>query len=51
MLGPILILILVLALIGALPLWPHNRSWGYYPTGGVGLTLLIVFVLVILGRI
>ena len=51
MLGTILIVILVLALIGALPTWPHSRSWGYYPTGGVGLVLLIVFVLLLLGHI
>jgi hypothetical protein len=51
MLGIILIVILVLALMGALPRWPHSRSWGYYPTGGVGLVLLIVVILLILGRI
>jgi Protein of unknown function (DUF3309) len=51
MLGTILIVLLILALFGALPRWPHSRSWGYYPTGGVGLVLLIVVVLVVLGRI
>jgi len=40
-----------LALIGALPAWPHSRSWGYAPTGGLGLVLLIVVILLILGRI
>jgi hypothetical protein len=51
MLGTILIVILVLALLGALPRWSHSRSWGYYPTGGVGLILLVVVVLLVLGRI
>jgi hypothetical protein len=51
MLGTILIVILVLALLGALPRWPHSRSWGYYPTGGVGLVLLIVVILLVLGQI
>jgi hypothetical protein len=51
MLGPILIVILVLMLLGALPSWPHSRNWGYYPTGGVGLILLVVVVLLVLGEI
>jgi hypothetical protein len=51
MLGTILIVILVLALLGALPRWPHSRSWGYYPTGGLGLILLIVVILLVLGRV
>jgi FtsH-binding integral membrane protein len=51
MLGTILIVILVLALFGALPRWSHSRSWGYYPTGGIGLLLVIVVVLLLLGRI
>lgn len=51
MLSTILIVVLVLALFGALPRWPHSRNWGYYPTGGVGLILLIVVVLLIIGRI
>ena len=51
MLGTILIVILVLALFGALPRWPHSRDWGYYPTGGLGLILLIVVILLLLGRI
>lgn len=51
MLGTILIVILLLALFGALPRWPHSRGWGYYPTGGLGLILLIVVLLVIIGRI
>ena len=51
MLGTILIVILVLALLGALPRWSHSRKWGYYPTGGVGLMLVVVFLLLMLGRI
>jgi Protein of unknown function (DUF3309) len=51
MLGPILIVILVLALLGAMPRWSHSRTWGYAPTGGVGVILLIVVVLLVLGRI
>ena len=47
----ILIVILVLLLIGALPTWPHSRSWGYYPSGGLGLLLLILIVLLLMGRI
>jgi hypothetical protein len=51
MLGTILIVILVLALFGALPRWSHSRDWGYAPTGGVGLILFIVVILLVLGRI
>lgn len=51
MLGTILIVILILALLGVLPRWPHSKDWGYYPTGGVGLILLIVVILMLLGRI
>ena len=50
-LGTILLIVLILMLIGALPSWPHSRSWGYGPTGGVGLVLVIVIVLLLLGRI
>jgi hypothetical protein len=50
-LGTILIIILLLMLVGALPTWPHSRSWGYVPTGGLGLVLIIVLVLLLLGRI
>jgi hypothetical protein len=49
--GTILIIILILVLIGALPTWPHSRSWGYYPSGGLGLILLILIILLLLGRI
>jgi hypothetical protein len=51
MLGTILAVILILALLGVLPRWPHSRGWGYYPTGGLGLILLIVIILLVLGRI
>jgi hypothetical protein len=51
MLGTILLVMLILMLIGALPAWPHSRSWGYYPSGGLGLLVTIVIILVLLGRI
>jgi hypothetical protein len=51
MLGTILIVLLILALVGALPRWSHSRQWGYVPTGGLGLVLLVVVVLVLIGRI
>jgi hypothetical protein len=51
MLATILVVFLVLALVGALPRWSHSREWGYLPTGGVGVALLIVVILVLLGRI
>ena len=51
MLGTVLLVILILLLLGAIPAWPHSRSWGYYPSGGVGLILVIVLILVLLGRI
>ncbi len=47
----VLIVILVLILVGVLPTWPHSKSWGYYPSGGVGLILLILIILLVLGRI
>jgi hypothetical protein len=50
-LGTILLIILVLFLIGALPRWKHSSSWGYYPSGGLGIVLIIVVVLVLAGRI
>jgi len=51
MLMAILIIVLVLALIGGLPTWPHSRSWGYGPSGGLGLILVILLVLWLLGRL
>jgi Protein of unknown function (DUF3309) len=50
-LGTILIIVLILFLVGALPTWSHSSSWGYFPSGGLGLVLAIVVVLVVLGRI
>ena len=51
MLRILLIVILVLLLVGSLPAWPYSTGWGYYPSGGLGLVLLIVIVLLLLGRI
>jgi hypothetical protein len=51
MLGTILIVCLILALVGALPRWSHSRDWGYFPTGGLGLVLVVIVVLVLLGRL
>jgi hypothetical protein len=50
-LGTILLIVLVLLLIGAIPSWPHSRSWGYGPSGGLGVVLIIVIVLLVMGRI
>jgi len=47
----LLVLLLLLLLVGAVPAWPYSRSWGYYPSGGIGLVLLIVLVLVLMGRL
>jgi hypothetical protein len=47
----ILVIILVVLLLGALPTWPYSGGWGYYPSGGLGLLLLIVVVLLVMGRI
>ncbi|MDE1182525.1 DUF3309 family protein [Paraburkholderia sp.] len=49
MLGTILLIVLILLLIGAFPSWPHSRSWGYGPSGGLGLVLIIVIVLLVMG--
>jgi len=49
--GTILIIILILLLLGALPTWPYSTGWGYYPSGGLGLVLLIVIVLALMGRV
>jgi len=50
-LGTILLIILILMLVGAFPSWPHSKSWGYGPSGGLGLVVIILIVLVLLGRI
>ena len=49
--GTILLIVLVLLLVGALPTWPHSRTWGSYPSGGLGLVLIIVLLLVLFGMI
>ena len=49
-LGTILLIIFIILLIGALPTWPYSSGWGYYPSGGLGLILLIIIVLVVTGR-
>jgi hypothetical protein len=51
MLGTILIVVLLLLLLGAWPSWPHSSAWGYYPSGTIGLVLVIVLVLALMGRI
>ena len=51
MISTILIIVLILLLIGALPRWPYSAGWGYWPSGGVGLVLLVVIVLLVMGRI
>lgn len=49
--GTILLIILVLALVGVLPTWPHSSSWGYGPSGGVGLIVVVLLILVVMGKI
>jgi hypothetical protein len=50
-LGTVLLIILILILLGALPTWPYSTGWGYYPSGGVGLVVLLLVVLLLTGRI
>jgi len=49
--GLILLIVLILFLVGALPTWPHSRNWGYYPSGGLGLVVVILIVLILMGRL
>jgi hypothetical protein len=49
--GTILLILLVLLLVGALPTWPYSNAWGYYPSGGLGLVLIVLLVLVVSGRL
>jgi uncharacterized protein DUF3309 len=49
--GTILLIILILLLVGALPTWPYSSGWGYYPSGGLGLILIILIVLLAMGRL
>jgi hypothetical protein len=51
MLITILVVVLLLALVGSVPTWPHSRDWGYYPSGGLGVILLIILVLFLMGRL
>ena len=51
MLATIVIVVVVLMLLGTLPTWPHSRQWGYYPSGGLGLVLVILIILLLLGRL
>ena len=50
-LGTILLVVMVLMLVGTLPVWPHSRSWGYLPTSGLSLVLVVIIVLLVLGRV
>ena len=51
MLSTILIIVLILILLGALPTWPYSRGWGYYPSGGLGLVLIVLLILFLTGRV
>jgi hypothetical protein len=51
MLSTIVLVILILMLLGAIPAWPHSRNWGYAPSGGLGLVVLILVILIVMGRI
>ena len=50
-LGTILLIVLILILVGAIPTWPHSRTWGYGPSGGLGLVVIVLLVLILTGRI
>ncbi|MGB8465242.1 MAG: DUF3309 family protein [Terrimicrobiaceae bacterium] len=49
--SPLLLILLILLLVGALPTWPYSSGWGYYPSGGLGLVLIILLILLLMGRI
>lgn len=51
MLGTVIVILLVLALVGAVPYWPHSQSWGYGPSGGVGLIVIVLIILLLMGRL
>ena len=51
MLGTIILVMLILMLIGVIPAWPHSKNWGYAPSGGLGIVLLIIIILILTGRI
>lgn len=50
-LGTILLIVLILMLVGVVPTWPHSRGWGYAPSGGVGLIVIVLIVLLLMGRL
>jgi hypothetical protein len=50
-LGTILLIVLILLLVGVFPSWPHSQSWGYGPSGGIGLVLIVVLILFLMGRL
>ena len=49
--GTILLIILILILVGSLPTWPYSSGWGYYPSGGIGLVVVVLVVLLLMGRL
>jgi len=49
--GTILLIVLILMLIGAVPFWPHSKNWGYFPSGGLGLVVVILLILVLMGKL
>ena len=49
--GTILLIVLILMLVGAIPSWPHSKSWGYGPSGGIGLVVIVLIILVLMGKI
>ena len=51
MLGTVLLVVLILMVLGALPTWPHSKNWGYFPSGGLGLVVVILLILILMGRI
>jgi hypothetical protein len=50
-LSTILLIVLILLLLGAIPSWPHSRNWGYYPSGGIGLVVIILLILILMNRV
>ncbi len=50
-LGMIILIVVVLMLIGAIPTWPHSQNWGYYPSGGLGLVMIVLLILLLMGRL
>jgi hypothetical protein len=50
-LGTILLIVLILMLVGVIPTWPHSKSWGYWPSGALGVVVLIIIILLLMGRL